>query len=283
MKLVSVILSLVLTCPFARASTCEENINPGAQARVQQGYVSQRNGLPLFYRLKKVPRSKGLVVIANGLRYDLANYDSFIAKLNQRGYSVLLYAHRAQHESEAEAARLNLPIENFSFADLSEDLNDLLVSLKIRKSIHLLGLSYGASVAAQFAATYPDRVKTLHLMAPLVRLSTIYNMWRDSERVLAQLNPFLWWLSVGKDQESNYEKMVTAVQDFDLGVYRFAMPTTLWLAGEEQRFLKEQQDTYWQNVLQKQGGHMIELTGAHHGLPASAPEDLANQLVEKLD
>lgn len=47
-----------------------------------------------------------------------------------------------------------------------EQLRDLLVGLRLDEDVNLVGASFGGAVAVEYAATYPDEVATLGLMAP---------------------------------------------------------------------------------------------------------------------
>ena len=53
-------------------------------------------------------------------------------------------------------------IGSFNFEDVVEDLNKVLLGLKIQK-INLVGLSMGARIACWFYEKYPNKVKTLVL------------------------------------------------------------------------------------------------------------------------
>ena len=53
-------------------------------------------------------------------------------------------------------------IGSFNFEDVVEDLNKVLLDLKIQK-INLVGLSMGARIACWFYEKYPNKVKTLVL------------------------------------------------------------------------------------------------------------------------
>ncbi len=51
-----------------------------------------------------------------------------------------------------------------------QQLMDLLDALKIKKPIHLMGLSFGGPVTSYFTAQHPERVKSLTLVDPAIGL-----------------------------------------------------------------------------------------------------------------
>lgn len=55
--------------------------------------------------------------------------------------------------------------EGYTFAQDAADLRDVLNAERI-DSVHLVGHSYGAVVAIEFASTWPEAVRTLHLIEP---------------------------------------------------------------------------------------------------------------------
>lgn len=59
-----------------------------------------------------------------------------------------------------------LPDWMTDFIDLSAHYSDLLAALDL-DAVHLVGYSFGGWIAAEFAALYPEKVKSLTLIAPM--------------------------------------------------------------------------------------------------------------------
>lgn len=70
-------------------------------------------------------------------------------------YQVLLHDFRGQSQSSLE-------ISNFTFEQHADDFYELLIELEIDK-VHIVGVSYGAEVAMQFALKYPSKISSLVL------------------------------------------------------------------------------------------------------------------------
>lgn len=258
--------------PIEPSLACDTQLapkKPKLPGKITKGFIETREGFPIYYQLSVTRKklSRGLVVIANGLEYDLENYDGLVAGLNRSGYDVLVYAHRAQHQSLEEAKARQINIGEFNVASLSHDLEDLLEGLKIEKAFHLTSLSYGSAAAAEYAKNHPERVKTLSFMAPLISIPVLYSSYREMQSlfpIFSLLNPF------AESMTSPYERMQSAVTDFNLNNYKFEVPTALFLAEKEQVFLQQQQVKYWERTLEPQGGRMHKIEGSNHSIPTSA-------------
>lgn len=273
----------LLLLPYAfvhaqKPKSCSEILKSQKKISKAEGFAQLEAGWPIFYRHFKVPRAKGTLVIANGLVFELSNYDDFIKQMNAQGYNVLVYAHRSQHESLEKAIELGLKARYYSTDDLAEDLNELLDILKIKKNIHIAGLSFGASVAAQFAYSYPEKVKSLNLLAPLIYLDATYTMIVESRMNLCAFNP-LACLFMTNDPD--YDHLTLSAKNYNLMNYEFSVPVNLFQAGEEAGELRAQQDKYIDEVLIPSGGQHILMDKASHSLVVSQPDQLAKHL-EKL-
>lgn len=242
----------------------------------QDGYFMNSSGYPIYFKDYRTPKAKGQVVIANGLHYELPNFNEIVQELLKNGYNVLTYAHRAQHESLEAAKEKGLRFKGLTTEDLAQDLLELLAHRKINKKINLVGLSFGSSVAAVFADQHPERVNTLTFWAPLVQLATVYTMMRDLQEAFSIFNPFGFGV---KKYDEPTEAMVDSTKNFDLNKFEFQVPTSLVLAGKDERFLLQQQQKYWSSTLKPQGGRMKMFTNDHHGLPASNPAGVAKYLM----
>ena len=264
--LFSSLLSLTIQVAHAGSKT-DLNCNQvlGAQ------FAIARDGWPLYYENYKVKNSKGQIVISNGLIYELKNYNELIQELNQKGYSVLVYAHRAQHQSFEKARSLGLKLQKFTLDDLAEDLKDLLAHLKFKKPVHLVGLSYGSSVAARFAEKFSSQVKTLSLWAPLIELAPEYKASRRMSSWFSIWGAGSWY----QRSSDEVEAMIDAIEDFDLKKITFKQPAFLILAEKEESYLLRQQYAFYEDILKKQSGSLLMIEGAQHALPSVAPEALA--------
>lgn len=113
------------------------------------------NGVDLSYQITG-PDYGDVVVLIHSLGCTHEMWDAQVASLSSR-YRCLAYDLRGHgHSSVVD--------DPATIDDLAADLLGLLDALKI-SSAHVVGLSFGGMVAQAFAASHPDRMKNLVLMA----------------------------------------------------------------------------------------------------------------------
>ncbi|MCF8000672.1 MAG: alpha/beta hydrolase [Halanaerobiales bacterium] len=110
------------------------------------------NGVEIYYELSG--KGKDNIAFLNGIAMQTALWEAQ-EKHFQDNYQVLLHDFRGQGQS-------SLKPNNFTFKQHADDFNKLLEELDIDK-IHVVGVSYGAEVAMQFALQYPKKVSSLVL------------------------------------------------------------------------------------------------------------------------
>ncbi len=122
------------------------------------GFVAA-NGLRLHYRrwlpLEERPELPPIVLL-HGLASATHIWNLVAPLLAGRGYSVTALDQRGHGESDK-------PASGYDYATIIADDADAIEALQIEKPV-LVGHSWGASVALQYAATYPERVTALTLV-----------------------------------------------------------------------------------------------------------------------
>ncbi len=113
------------------------------------------NGVDLHYELSG-PESAPVVAFSNSLGATLEMWDAQVAALCGR-YRCLRYDTRGHGRSST----LDQPV---AIEDLAGDLAALLENLGV-ESAHLVGLSLGGMTGQAFAQRYPERLRSLTLMA----------------------------------------------------------------------------------------------------------------------
>lgn len=99
-----------------------------------------------------------LVFIHGGPGYNAASFEIDMApRLAKLGYQVMVYDQRGCGRSE------DLKGE-FSYAEAVEDLHTLIAERKVAKA-HLLGHSFGGTIAVKFAEKHPDMVASIVLIS----------------------------------------------------------------------------------------------------------------------
>jgi len=96
------------------------------------------------------------VVCVHGLGYDsLASfYLTLAAPVSQAGIDVVTYDLRAH-------GRTDRPMSGYRLADFVEDLRAVLDGTGVEGPVHLVGNSFGGTIAFSFAERYPERVLSI--------------------------------------------------------------------------------------------------------------------------
>jgi len=122
------------------------------------GFVAA-NGLRLHYRRwSPFEEHSGLppILLLHGLASAAHIWNLVAPLLAEHGYSVIALDQRGHGESDK-------PDSGYDYATIIADDISAIEALKIEKPL-LVGHSWGASVALQYAATYPERVTALVLV-----------------------------------------------------------------------------------------------------------------------
>ncbi len=122
------------------------------------GFVTA-NGLRLHYRrwlpLEERPELPPILLL-HGLASATHIWNLVAPLLAGRGYSVTALDQRGHGESDK-------PASGYGYETIIADDSDAIEALQIEKPV-MIGHSWGASVALQYAATYPARVTALTLV-----------------------------------------------------------------------------------------------------------------------
>jgi pimeloyl-ACP methyl ester carboxylesterase len=126
---------------------------PGQFVRLTHGYT--------HYEIAGPPAGH-LVVLAAGFSVPYYIWDPTFQALTASGFRVLRYDYYGRGFSDR-------PDLAYTQAFYVQQLAELLDALQVTESIDLAGLSLGGSIVTSFAATYPDRVRSLVYVDPSFR------------------------------------------------------------------------------------------------------------------
>ncbi len=107
------------------------------------------------------PEGAPVVVLVHGGTIPMWSWDHQMSALQDAGFRVLRYDQLGRGYSDR-------PDGPYDRALYRTQLEQLLDGLSLSGPLHLVGLSFGATVAVTFAAAHPDRVDRLVLLAPIV-------------------------------------------------------------------------------------------------------------------
>lgn len=137
--------------------------------RAETGFV-QLSGHQVFVDYSAAAPGKPTVVLVNGLVYGLDRWNDFARPLAESGVGILRYNFRGQSRTllkELEAGEPDFFRAGLDRQAQADELRDLMAALRIEKAT-IVGLSYGAGIAAEFGKRFPGKVEQLVLLAPLV-------------------------------------------------------------------------------------------------------------------
>jgi pimeloyl-ACP methyl ester carboxylesterase len=170
--------ALTLSATSAKASEGSETpASSGDNSRAtlpsESLVLTLDNQSQIYAELLRGTPGKGVFVLLNDLLTEIRSTDTLATALSKEGYTVLRYAYTGQAENLRLLKKGEEPKafeKGLSLGDLASELDGVLrkAGLNENEKITLVGTSFGSSVAAQFAAQYPDRIQNLVFLAPLV-------------------------------------------------------------------------------------------------------------------
>jgi len=156
---------------------------PGSFIRLKAGIT--------HYQLSG-PDTGKVVILLHGFSVPYYIWDGTYEYLTAHGYRVLRYDQYGRGYSDRPDSVYN---NSFYF----NQLNQLITALHIKTPVHLAGLSFGAGLATNFAAQYPQLVDKVVLIDPIYEsllpeqpefFTRYYEVTHPNERAESQLNDF---------------------------------------------------------------------------------------------
>jgi pimeloyl-ACP methyl ester carboxylesterase len=160
--IIAVVILIVVITPlslYAASDIEKKDLDDAARAQQGGAYVKLPNGVT-HYELTG-PETGQVAVLMHGATIPMYVWDAQADPLTKAGYRVLRYDMYGRGYSDR-------PAGDYSQAFYRKQLLDLLNTLKIQQPVDLVGLSMGGGLAMDFTANYPDRVKDIVLIAPMI-------------------------------------------------------------------------------------------------------------------
>lgn len=136
---------------FSVAALRERGSAEATYARFGMGMV--------HYRLWG-PEDGPVMVMIHGLTTPMRVFESLAQQMADRGYRVLSYDHFGRGFSDNPRGEQTL-------LHFARALDGLLTHLGYEDPVHVIGYSMGGGIATHFAASQPERVASLGLIAPI--------------------------------------------------------------------------------------------------------------------
>jgi pimeloyl-ACP methyl ester carboxylesterase len=270
------------------------------------------DGVERYVEFTPPQGDKPWIVMTNGLVYDINRWGAMDAELKKQGYGIVHYYFRGQDltlRREVEVFKTPSFFANgLTPQDFVQELKEIVQKLNIKKKIILVGLSYGAHVAANFAQTYPQAVEKLVFMAPLVvplekyqpqgawldwNLSWVKTLWGNMYYEYAYRQIYGAYLSnrggvppslakMPNEYRTSLFHLVRVTRDFDLKTYGFEKmsPNSVhfMVAQEETQLAFNDQVMAFDRLSKKAQGSLIWFPEAQHAIPDAAPALAAKTL-----
>lgn len=286
-----------------------------AQFAPQKAFIKLDDGIERYVQFVVPQSGKPWIVFTNGLVYEIERWGALDKKLAAQGFGILHYYFRGQDLTLAREADVHgkplffkTGLERRDFAD---ELHGLLTKLAITDKVVVVGLSYGAHIAATFAELYPERVDAVVFMAPLVVPLEKYEphgQWLDWNLLWVRM---LWGTyfyeaayrqiygtylrdRVSEDRVPHHLSkipdiyreslfyLVRSVRDFNLQNYKFenlaANSVHYFVAQEDKQRAFDDQVAAFDGTAVVSRGSLIWLPDSAHAIPDSAPSDAAYYL-----
>lgn len=100
------------------------------------------------------------VLLVGGVSMPYSIWDHNFATLARNGFRVIRYNHYGRGLSDRPDVRYDMAL-------FHQQIIDLLAHLKVKRPVHVVGLSMGGLVSVTFARKFPARVRSLALVDPL--------------------------------------------------------------------------------------------------------------------
>lgn len=158
LALLAVVL-LAIFAPYIALRRETQTLDERSRANLGGSYETLSGGVT-HYELSG-PDDGPVAVLIHGGTIPLFAWDSQMPALHEAGYRVLRYDQLGRGYSDR-------PRGDYDRALYQRQLEDLLSALEIEGPVDVVGVSFGAALAATFTAAHPERVRKLILIAPVV-------------------------------------------------------------------------------------------------------------------
>ena len=129
-------------------------------------YFYTSDGTRVFYNtnfsIENYQPHKPVLVFIYGLLCSNFHFKFQIPYFENLGYQILLHDYRFHYSTSGQG-----DLSNCSFANISQDLHELLTSLKIKSGV-FIGHSMGVNICLEHARRYPEEVTSLVLISGTV-------------------------------------------------------------------------------------------------------------------
>jgi pimeloyl-ACP methyl ester carboxylesterase len=174
---VAVALAGIVTLYLARNPE-RGTLDQSARASTTGSYAKLGDGVTHYETFG--PPTAPVVVLVHGFSVPYYIWDSTVTPLRNAGYRVIRYDMYGRGYSDR-------PAVTYDSALFVRQLDQLLTALDVRTPVHLVGVSMGGWVTSSYVLAHRDRVRSLTLVDPVARTSSV-----DGVARVPIVGPLLW-------------------------------------------------------------------------------------------
>jgi pimeloyl-ACP methyl ester carboxylesterase len=155
------IVFALLTTLYIVSDRETRELNETTRAELGGTYITLADGVTHYELIG--PEQGEVVGLVHGGSVPMWNWDPQVGPLTEAVFRVLRYDQYAKGYSDS-------PDVSYGRDLYRRQLLGLLDGLKLTAPVHLVGISFGGGVVADFTEYYPERVNRLTLLAPVVKV-----------------------------------------------------------------------------------------------------------------
>ena len=158
---VSIPVFILILLPFITGNLEKNRLNDEIRKEIGLNFLQLSDGT-VHYHVSG-PEDGEVVVLVHGNAAPLFSWDKNVKALTDAGFRVIRYDLYGFGFSDR-------PDVNYSREVYDRQLYELLSELNIDGPVNLAGTSQGGSIAVEFTANHPEKVKRLALLAPFINI-----------------------------------------------------------------------------------------------------------------
>lgn len=194
------------------------------------------DGVSLAYRLSRVARTRGLIVLIHGLASNMTRWSEFVERTALTNDWDILRLDLRGHGESMTRGRIGMD-------EWCRDLAAILEHERYRQA-YLVGNCLGANIALQFAARYPDKTAGLVLVEPILQPALAGTMKRL--QLLKPLFRLAIWLIRLLNSLGLYRRRLPAL---DLRTLDEDTRAAIAAAGGDTRMIVSRYSAPWYDIL----------------------------------
>jgi pimeloyl-ACP methyl ester carboxylesterase len=194
-------LALLIAASYFILNPEKKVLTPETRASLPGQFIALADGVT-HYELDG-PEDGPVVVLVNGFSIPMFTWERNVPALTEAGFRVLTFDLYGRGYSDRPDGPYNLDL-------FVRQIDELLTALKIDRPVDMVGLSMGGYITAGFANRYPDRVRRVVMISPLVE--AVASDTRLKIVTLPWLGEYLFTIYIGPyaivDSKDEYQAYV---------------------------------------------------------------------------